>query len=584
MSVNPIDPTNTDKPSGSLEELFRHHLADAAVPPRPMLWEQIDNSLLQQQNESYRRRLNAMRWVAAASLLLASLTGTGWLAMRDAVSNSNRLASTDARQVPLGEGHNERSVAVGTASNQAGANSAQQLSMSGAESKQLAQASAPAGAMAANVGAADQAAPVSYSAAERAAASARSNNISGTATTVNQSRFGVATNNGTLAYEGKAAAISGASQPASISAGKGLLAGRAATSASAQHMAENGLATVNAENPQNVNLLTDTHTSATSGSGSSQSAAAGTLALGSADWRESNGSASTTSSLESNQESLLAGRLPQLTKPLAVALPTSFAALEVPADGTPPVVPPARKWQFGASYAAGVFQPNTNFSRAGGDPEFDYNPALGPDSPALSEAAAAEHLENLQPGISHRVAVRATRRLNGRWALSTGAELSQSYARSSSSMAFVGEQVPDFGPATRGQQRTTDFRYRTASVPVEVRYANPVKRGWSAYGRVGAVVSALLGVRSDVEGIPEATRSYSLTSAGTPYRRVLTSVRGGAGAQFRPAEGNWTLTLGPVVEMGLLSLNAHPAQGVLDQSRPYGIGLEAGVEFGRGPK
>ncbi|WP_460504252.1 hypothetical protein, partial [Hymenobacter agri] len=76
MSANPIENNDTPKTTGSLEELFRHHLGEeAAVPPRPMLWDQIDNSLLIRQNEQYRRRLVATRWVAAASLLLASLAG-----------------------------------------------------------------------------------------------------------------------------------------------------------------------------------------------------------------------------------------------------------------------------------------------------------------------------------------------------------------------------------------------------------------------------------------------------------------------------------------------------------------------------
>ena len=41
------------------------------------------------------------------------------------------------------------------------------------------------------------------------------------------------------------------------------------------------------------------------------------------------------------------------------------------------------------------------------------------------------------------------------------------------------------------------------------------------------------------------------------------------------------LTLGPVAELGLAPLNAHPAQSFLAQSRPYSFGVEAGVEFGR---
>jgi hypothetical protein len=95
MSINPIEDNSTPKATGSLEELFRHHLGEeAAVPTRPMLWDQIDNSLLIRQNETYRRRLAATRWVAAASLLLATLAGTGWWAGRtDGLGGSEMAAN-----------------------------------------------------------------------------------------------------------------------------------------------------------------------------------------------------------------------------------------------------------------------------------------------------------------------------------------------------------------------------------------------------------------------------------------------------------------------------------------------------------
>ena len=146
----------------------------------------------------------------------------------------------------------------------------------------------------------------------------------------------------------------------------------------------------------------------------------------------------------------------------------------------------------------------------------------------------------------------------------------------------MGEQLLDLGqaPGSRPMQ-PTHFRYRTAGIPLELTYSNPTKRGWSLYGRIGGVVSALLGVRSEAEGSPEATRTYSLTSDGTPYRRVLGDVRGGLGTQFRPGTGNWSFTLGPVAEVGLVSLNAHPVQNLLHQPRAYSFGMEAGVEFGR---
>ena len=58
-------------------------------------------------------------------------------------------------------------------------------------------------------------------------------------------------------------------------------------------------------------------------------------------------------------------------------------------------------------------------------------------------------------------------------------------------MAFVGEQIADGGQKVGSRPlRTTDFSYTLASIPLELRYSNPAKRGWSLYGRLGGVVSA----------------------------------------------------------------------------------------------
>ncbi|HEX8659978.1 MAG TPA: hypothetical protein VF690_20715 [Hymenobacter sp.] len=280
--------------------------------------------------------------------------------------------------------------------------------------------------------------------------------------------------------------------------------------------------------------------------------------------------------------SLLAANPASLALTGPAPLPSGLATVALPTEVTPVPAAAGRKWQYGASYTVGAFNPNINFSRVGIEPAYDYNPALGPDSPALTEAAAAQYRQNLRPGFSQRLALVARRHLGGHWSLSTGAEVAQATAKSASNSAFVGEQLLDLGSfSNNGPLRTTSFRYRTAGIPVEVRYSNPEKRGWSLYGRLGGIVSALLGVRSEAEGSPEATRTYSLLSAGTPYRRVLGNVRGGAGAQFRPSVGNWALTLGPVAEYGLVPLNARPVQSYFAQSRPYSFGMEAGVEFGR---
>jgi hypothetical protein len=117
------------------------------------------------------------------------------------------------------------------------------------------------------------------------------------------------------------------------------------------------------------------------------------------------------------------------------------------------------------------------------------------------------------------------------------------------------------------------------AIPVEIRYGSE-KPGASLYAKVGAAVGLLLGTRSELEGAPEATRVYSLTSSDSPYRQVQTSVRGGAGVRYQPANATWSVALGSTAELGLTTLNANPSQRFVNQTRPYSVGMEASVEFG----
>ena len=253
-------------------------------------------------------------------------------------------------------------------------------------------------------------------------------------------------------------------------------------------------------------------------------------------------------------------------------LPTSAVVLpESPANAS-------WLWQVGLAYSAGLFASNVDFSR----PSADYNSALGINSPALTRAAAAEYQSREQPGLSQRLRLRLSRPLHGHWRLSSGFEIAQQQSRSTTSYHFTGDQIPDLSQsAGSGPARSTQARYRTAGLPLELSYANPAKPGWSLYGRLGVAISARLSVRTEVAGVAEATRAYGLFAPTSPYRALLGTAHGAAGVRLRPTGHAYTLHLGPVVEGGLWSLNADPAQSLLRQSRPYSFGLEAGVEFGR---
>lgn len=539
-SSSPAD-HDANRPQGSLEDLFRHHLAHAEAPPRPMLWEQIDTALLVRQNETYRRRLAATRWVAAASLLLATLAGgASWWTHQAppggpvAAAAPSPSASRSTAGAP-GAGHTDGAAlaAVGTPND-------------GAVASQPAARAQPVGAASRSDYAAYTTSPNGHSADYAAyGAPAAGAGLGGTRTgTQVQAR----TSGNRSAAVGAQAAVGEAAFASSATGQRGAI------------------------------YRTALSTYAAAGSGTAAQgpgyAAADASAPFAAGW------------------DALAQRPAALAKNSAVpAFPVRLAAVAV----VPNVAAaPLKRWQFGVSVASGVFSPNADFSQEGGTPaptaSIPYSVAASTNAVALNNRSAAEYRHYLHGGLDQRVAVRATRLLGGRWALRTGLELGQHEAQSATSTRFVGEPLPTYYAynnaaalammAPEPTLRTTSFRYRTVGVPVAVHYANPAKRGWSGYGHLGAVVGALLSVRSEVAGEPGATKDYPLAAAGSPYRRLLTTLRGGAGVQYRAAAGRWALSAGPTAEIGVLSLNAQPVQDFVNQRRPYSVGLEAAVDFG----
>ncbi|MBH8570587.1 hypothetical protein KB206_16970 [Microvirga sp. STS02] len=569
MSVNPIEDNTTPKTTGSLEELFRHHLGEeAAVPPRPMLWDQIDNSLLIRQNETYRRRLVATRWVAAASLLLATLAGTGWWASRTNVLGGAEIAANTGN--PSGRATTTATLGMKKVAGQPTASLAANGSAAGANGATFSGKGFIGNGTSANNNA-------NGASADNQGFGTINRGTVAAATQAKYTGFGPAS---AARYSaGKRAAAESTSQSSLALEGHSVTTDEALTSttnptAAPTHSDEQ------APNRNSGRMLAAADVATTTAAGTS--AAIGGTASATGSGISASTSLATTASAATvapEEVSLLAARQSALSLSNTTTLPNGLATVSV--EDLPAI--DAHRWHYGASYTAGVFNPNVNFSRAGIEPEFDYDrgPAFGTDSPKLTEVAATEYRNNLRPGLSQRIALLATRHLRGHWSLSTGAELSQATAQSASSSSFVGEQLFDLGQGSKHTLHTTNFRYNMASIPLEVRYTIPVKRGWSLYGRLGGVVTALLGVRSDVQGDPEATRTYSIASTGGPYRRVMGSLRGGAGTQFRTGTGKWAFTVGPVAEIGLVALNAHPVQSYFAQSHPYSFGLEAGVEFGR---
>lgn len=572
-------------PKGSLEDLFRHHLLEseaAAVPPRPLVWEHIDNSLLLAQNEKYRRRLLVHRWGMAASLLLATLAGGGWwhsqqvatatlasanaqheaarTAIAGAVAPNSRLAATHLKAAALA---NNNALLQPTMASATGSATENEVAMHSAKGINGLGRVSPASA--------------GLATGSRSALQATSAELAAYENTGRRTKAGQGESAGRTAYAHAAGSA------------RTLAYGAAAWPGRGTHQGQGAAGTPNYTFPSpNAHAIAGTSTSpfaqdATAFSPRSQSDTDAETAQ-----PELTDALAATAATRLSGEDLLSTRLVSLALAAPSGPPTDLVAKELP----PPVPTQLRRWRYGAEYAISAFQPNIDFNRSASD----YNPALGNNTISLTRAAAAEYRANLRPGLGHRVTLRATRWLGGHWSLNTGLELAQQDAYSATSAAFTGEQLADvssFNTTTSSgtslnyaarDLHESSFRYRSAGIPIELQYDNQAKNGVSFYGRIGAIVSALLSAHSEVAGNAEATRTYTTFSASSPYRRLTALLRGSAGVRYRQAGRGWGVHVGPTAEAGVQSLNAETDRSFLQQQRPYSVGIEAGFEFGGGLK
>jgi hypothetical protein len=548
---------------GSLEELFRQHLLDseaAAVPPRPMVWEQIDNSLLLAQNEKYRRRLLVHRWAVAASLLLAMLAGGGWWHSRQAPATDLATANPQGLPTPA-MARNANGQLRGATPGTSTAYSA--YSAQGTTGLAAAETATDNQLLTASNSARN---PVfgsqRVSGAELGLTGRHPRTYIWSAVQADADANGYAQVDGIANAANQRVAMGSTRRLPGVD--NGHMAGQLTYTT---YASTSGFTSRNATQP--IGTTTTFSASADGAVGFQEYTLASNSAFKAAANRAAQG------------EELLASRWVALPAAAPTALPTTLAPVEEPQWS----VNKPKRWQFGVEYAMSAFNPNIDFSREAAS--YTTPSALANYSPtaaSISRSAAAEYRDNLRTGLGQRLSLRANRWLGGHLSLSTGVEVAQQQATSATSSYFVGEQLADMNTVAASPRvlRTSSYRYRSAGVPIELRYSNPAKTGLSFYGRVGAVVSALLNVRSEVAGTTEASRTYTLTSANSPYRRVSGTVRGGAGVQYRPAHRHWALNVGPTAEVGTQSMNSDPAQSFWSQKRPYSIGVEAGVELGRG--
>jgi hypothetical protein len=298
--------------------------------------------------------------------------------------------------------------------------------------------------------------------------------------------------------------------------------------------------------------------------------------------------------------SLMSIDRPDTLKAMLPTVPTMALAQATPArtqdDLAPPPTAHARRWRLMGSYGASAYNPNMAFGAA---PVVASKSGITPNSFApvrasnTYEQAATEYRENLRPGFAQRVALTVSYAATKHWTISSGMQAAEQQATSQTSYAFLDGKLPAAEPmstADRGNANnsltpprpatlhTAQYRYRTAGVPVSVRYGS-TKNGVSLYAKVGAAVNVLFSTQSELVGAPDSRTTYSLSSAGSPYRKVQGAASAGAGVRYKPTAAQWSLSVGPTAEAGLSTLNTDASHSSY-HTRPYAIGLEASVEFG----
>ncbi|MBW3130734.1 hypothetical protein [Hymenobacter profundi] len=536
-SANKAAPTSPDpRPTGDLEYLFRQKLGEAEVAPRFQLWEQLDHDLLVQQNEAYRKRLLMHRWVAAACVLLLLSVG-GWLGVQQLQpSISPELAGTTPAD----------RTATDYSATAAGRRAAAAQAGSLAEAGTVPAAQEDELNMAAGL--------------EKTAGS-------------NQLLAALSQPEGGLMEEG------------AYTKGQQVGAGAGASAGFANTFSRNGSPVFAAYTP----ATTEANYSIKAGASTWDLLTARAARLGSALGRFTH---------------------PDTLKPSLLATPPMLAAVMPPMGEEEKKNKALGGWRFGGSHAVSAFNPNINFAQASAQSTSSaINNLAMLDSRGVQnvayETGAAEYRQNLRAGVGQRMALTAARSVGKHWVLLAGVEAAEYRASSETSFSSVAQSetafagrataayaVPDNSFANNyvaarpavaytATPRATSYRYRTVGVPVAARYGSQ-KTGVSLYAKVGAAVDLLLGSRVEVADEAAATRDYSLSTADSPYRQVIATVRGGGGVQYRPAGATWAILAGPTAEAGLTTLNRDPAQALLRRSRPYMVGVEASVEFGGG--
>ncbi len=270
----------------------------------------------------------------------------------------------------------------------------------------------------------------------------------------------------------------------------------------------------------------------------------------------------------------------------------------------------AGKWSLGMAYTPSYFEQNIGMpTQMMGPSSFKtlMPPSAIQESTAMVEEAREEYEQEVEPGFSFGVEVKAGFKLGKKWKLLSGLGFTQNTARSKSSYVIQqfwnkpnSEERVSPGPTTiflpslssnfasdslnvtKAEEFNVQYRYRHLTVPVGVQYEGQLSKDWFwfAGGGVAANIllqTSILASASDVNDI-----DYGVSDDNSPFRKLQWSGNVTAGLGKR-LSNNLSVTIGPEFRGYFDTLLSSPEKAHAPQGKPYTMGLNMAVNYDLGP-
>ncbi|PTX15244.1 outer membrane protein with beta-barrel domain [Pontibacter mucosus] len=265
------------------------------------------------------------------------------------------------------------------------------------------------------------------------------------------------------------------------------------------------------------------------------------------------------------------------------------------------------RWSLGMAYAPSYFEQNISSPAQTMGPVTSFA-SLAPStameqSSRLMDEAREEHDQEMEPGFSFGVEVKAGMRVGKKWKLLGGLGFMQSTARSKSSYVmqqfwrnpgsrqgkaaaestvFVPTLSSNYASDSLSLAKTDEFnvtyRYRHLTVPVGAQYEGNLGKDWFWYAGGGVAANILLQTSVLASSAEVKDIDYGLNDENSPFRKLQWSGNATAGVGKR-LSNNLSVAIGPEYRAYFDTLLTGSDKAQAPQGKPYTIGINMALNY-----